>query len=149
MTHKFVNIDGLGYVIFPRTDLVTHAEVRNRFCAIGRVVSAGFVSFTNGRPYAYGRSESCNVGSTLEDSNKMAAQLGFNQFSIQEHNRAHPPPSNTARYPRATKAILGSILNLYLDHFKVQRRNNEGSRKNSIVEVWQKDYGTVTRRYAR
>lgn len=66
MELKYINFDGLGVVIFPRSE--NHNDMARR---IGKdVLGAGFVS-TSGKTDSglecYGRSISLRIGSTLED----------------------------------------------------------------------------------
>ena len=43
----------------------------------GKMLSAGFVKFKDGKPECFGRSQSMGMGSVVEDSDLLAEQLGL------------------------------------------------------------------------
>lgn len=79
--HKYVRFEKLGFVLFPMTDAVYHADMR--FMTHGKdgtkdkIVSAGFVEFYEGELSCYGRSESLDIGSMRGDEEALKKQLGL------------------------------------------------------------------------
>lgn len=75
---KYIRYAVKGFVIFRDTDSMVHFDVDR---AIGnkfdRVLSAGFVELGNGIVRCYGRSESMNKDSRLDDSIALANQIGI------------------------------------------------------------------------
>lgn len=78
MSHKYIKHSNLGFIVFKRTDNVTHAEMARLMCRhYGTIISAGFVRFKDGVPTCYGRSESLGLDSEQGDSAEFAKQLGW------------------------------------------------------------------------
>jgi hypothetical protein len=80
MTHKYVNFEDVGFVVWRRTHDLWHSHV-GKFvqsrCG-DNIISAGFVGFgDNGVPVCYGMSESLDVVSQPGDSEALAKQLGI------------------------------------------------------------------------
>lgn len=75
MEHKYIRVDGLGFVLFPRTDVVAHSRAAQLFGRAGEIISAGFVSFPDGKPRCFGMSESIGIGGLPDDSEALAKQL--------------------------------------------------------------------------
>lgn len=74
MEHKYVRDRYLGFILWPTTDTIIHAD-------IGRMsrnpISAGFVRFEEGKPTCFGLSLSLGIDSHPEDSGLLAEQLGL------------------------------------------------------------------------
>ena len=73
MSHKYIKVDGVGFIVWPRTDVVTHLGMSR----VGRlrVISAGFCKVSDGKAICYGRSESLNIDSDEQDSDDLTKQL--------------------------------------------------------------------------
>ena len=76
MTHKYVRAERIGFIIWPKTDELWHSHVG----AIMRrvpIISAGFAEISENGVRCYGKSETLDMSSMLEDSSLLAAQLGL------------------------------------------------------------------------
>lgn len=79
MTQKYIRHEKIGFVIWPRTDELWHAHVADavRRRKPGAILSAGFVTFTDGVVHCHGMSESLGIASRPDDNAALAAQLGL------------------------------------------------------------------------
>lgn len=79
MKHKYVRYHNYGFILWPMTDLLTHATLSGLVMGemYVRPISAGFVSFYKGIPTCHGRSESMSLDSLPEDSTDLAEQMGI------------------------------------------------------------------------
>ncbi len=73
---KYVRFVRLGFVMWPASDLLIHADLA-KVMKFDRPVSAGFVDFINGVPKCSGKSVSLDLGGRLDDDEALAAQLGI------------------------------------------------------------------------
>lgn len=86
MSHKYIKVSGVGFIVWPRTDLISHVSISR--AARGGVISAGFCNiFTNentGKVEAscFGRSESLDLDSEEEDSELLTMQLNGMDFDV-------------------------------------------------------------------
>ena len=80
MHHKYIRHSKIGFIIWPKTDDVWH-NAMGKFicnqCFNNEILSAGFVSFKDGKPRCYGGSESLHIYSLPDDSEKIAEQFGL------------------------------------------------------------------------
>ncbi len=61
-------------VIFP--NFINHSDISSDLCyTIGPPISAGFVRWEDGKPVAYGRSESLNLDCASIDTNLIRKQI--------------------------------------------------------------------------
>lgn len=76
---KYVQHQAFGFVLFSSLTGPTHKEMAAALSTLrpGRVLSAGFVIWANGRPHCGGVSESLGVESQPGDSVALAAQMGL------------------------------------------------------------------------
>ena len=77
MEHKYVRFEDYGFVIWPMSHSISHADMGRRFSVEGRPISAGFVSFAKGVVCCYGRSESLNMDRLPDDEQVLKRQLGI------------------------------------------------------------------------
>jgi len=77
MTMKYVHHSSVGFILWPRTDLLFHSHVADavRLRARGHIVSAGFATIEDGKVCCYGESESLGMSSLPTDSSDLAKQL--------------------------------------------------------------------------
>lgn len=79
MELKYVRHEYVGFVLWPKTQLLWHSHIGNLLedRTSGKILSAGFVNFVNGLPICSGYSESLGVDSKDGDSEALAKQLGL------------------------------------------------------------------------
>lgn len=78
MEMKYVRHSVIGFVMWPKTDRLWHSHVGallNR--AGGKIISAGFVTSTDGVVVCHGKSESLGISSIPGDTEALAAQFGL------------------------------------------------------------------------
>lgn len=76
MEHKYVRFGEYGFILWPKTELISHRQIAAQVEYRG-VISAGFVTFKNGIPSCYGESFSLGISSLPEDSEELKKQLGY------------------------------------------------------------------------
>jgi len=75
MLQKYIHFSRIGFILWPDTDSLAHADVALAAASDG-VVSAGFVEFSRSKsPHCFGRSDSLGIASKPTDSEDLAAQL--------------------------------------------------------------------------
>jgi hypothetical protein len=86
MEMKYVRHKVLGFMLWPKNSTNTHPAGLLTHYSVGQllnetskqgVISAGFCVINNGVVYCYGKSESLNIESRLDDSKELAIQLGL------------------------------------------------------------------------
>lgn len=79
MTLKYVRHEAMGFILWPKTNLLWHSHVGELLeqHLRGKIISAGFVDFCDGKPRCHGMSESLGIESIVGDSAALAAQLGL------------------------------------------------------------------------
>lgn len=81
MEHKYLRHSVAGFFIWPVADgRFWHKhlmEALNKKYPDGYAVSAGILEFKNGNPHCFGRSDTLDLPSNLEDSALLKKQLGL------------------------------------------------------------------------
>lgn len=75
--HKYIRHKQLGFILWPKTDLLIHADAARLVGCRSQIMSAGFADLVAGTAACYGRSESLDIDSLPEDSDALNKQLGW------------------------------------------------------------------------
>lgn len=78
MKYKYINVENLGFIIWPDSDHVWHKHIAQA-CQMEephKIISAGFADIIGGTVRCYGKSESLGISSRPEDSHALAYMLG-------------------------------------------------------------------------
>lgn len=78
---KYIRHSHIGFVLWRRTDALYHSDMASGVKAgpdvRGSLLSAGFASLLGGVVRCWGRSDSLDLDSRVDDSQALAAQLGL------------------------------------------------------------------------
>jgi len=73
--HKYIRHKQLGFILWPKTDLLIHADMAKLVGGRSQVMSAGFADLVAGTAVCLGRSESLDIDSLPEDSDALNTQF--------------------------------------------------------------------------
>lgn len=79
MHTKYIRHSAIGFVLWDAKAFVTHAQMAQAMPRHngGRLLSAGFVVFVQGRPHCLGGSTSLDLEAGPDDTAALAGQLGL------------------------------------------------------------------------